>query len=654
MPNTFKPWQKEIEDTEKIAENYKKTIDELYNKKNQNNLQIDKKKKQNEILKDDNTIASSNAVNRNIADITLLERNNEYIEKQLDKMRLSYDNLMNDITTSKNQLNEEIEISNQGKIDELTAKLSIMNSRLSQTKATANETKKEIVEMLNQRKNSINLGKGFDDLGVKIDKFKNRMTRLIGTAMIFSLLRNQLTRLRNGFISLLKTDEGFSNSLNQIKANLMTAFAPIYNACLPAINALMNSLAKLTGTIAMFVANLFGTSIKDATKQAKGLSKALNDASKSGEDASGSLASFDKLEVIQDSSGGGGGDSSGINYDNEIQYSQRLLDFLNMIKDFCVNNKELVIGFLTGVAAGILAIKLGCDAFLALGIGLVIAGIVMLIQDIIKFLNDPTWEGFGKILTDIGVILLGLAVIIGSIPLAVAAAVALIVGLVIQNWNTICAVLGQVGDWIYKNVIKPIADFFTGLWNGIKDGVSSVWNFILNAFSKGGQIFNGLKDGIVNVFKAIVNTLITGINKIIATPFKTINGLLNTIRSVNIPVINVKPFKGLWAKNPLPVPKIPKLATGTVIPPRQEFMAILGDQKHGTNIEAPLDTIKQANREVMQEFLDSLNSLNNSEREIIFKNFTIVARFGNKDVAKVVTDAVRLSEKELGKQLFVS
>jgi hypothetical protein len=48
------------------------------------------------------------------------------------------------------------------------------------------------------------------------------------------------------------------------------------------------------------------------------------------------------------------------------------------------------------------------------------------------------------------------------------------------------------------------------------------------------------------------------------------------------------------------IPKyIPALAKGAVIPPNAPFMAMLGDQKHGTNIEAPLDTIKQALAEVM-------------------------------------------------------
>ena len=51
---------------------------------------------------------------------------------------------------------------------------------------------------------------------------------------------------------------------------------------------------------------------------------------------------------------------------------------------------------------------------------------------------------------------------------------------------------------------------------------------------------------------------------------------------------------------------IPALARGAVIPANKEFLAVLGDQKHGTNIEAPLDTIKQANRESFLELMVEL------------------------------------------------
>ena len=57
---------------------------------------------------------------------------------------------------------------------------------------------------------------------------------------------------------------------------------------------------------------------------------------------------------------------------------------------------------------------------------------------------------------------------------------------------------------------------------------------------------------------------------------------------------------------------IPKLATGAVIPANREFLAVLGDQKHGTNIEAPLDTIVQANEQLLTKAMMQLGTMGGS------------------------------------------
>lgn len=571
---------------------------------------------------------------------------------------------------------------NSSEVHQLSQQLDVLNSKLSQTKEEANQTKNEINEAF-QRRRLLKFGDGFNEIGKKIDKFKSKMTKLIGAAMVFNLLRNSLTNLRNKYITLLKSNDDFSSSLNQIKANLMTAFAPIYNACLPAINSLMNALSKITGTIAVFVSGLFGTSLENAKNQAKGLSKALDETKKSGEEASGSLASFDNLEVISDSgssAGGSGNSNPGIDYSGEIQYSQRLLDFLNKIKDFVVDNKEVILGLLAGISAGLVLIKFGLDGIMALGIGLIIAGIVTLVQGIINFINDPSWSNFAVILQGLALILAGVAIAMLAVnaanPVAwillAIAVVTTLVTLIIKYWDEICNIFGKVGQWFYDNVITPVADFFVGMWNGLVDGAaaawngikdvfstvasffknifSNAWNAVKKVFSTGGKIFDGIKDGIIDGFKAIVNAIIGGINKVVAIPFNGINGALRRIRDISF--LGISPFKGLIKE--ISVPQIPQLATGAVIPPRQKFLAMLGDQKHGTNIEAPLETIKQANREVMQEFMGAFSNLNNDEKEIVFRNLTIVAQFGNKDFSKIVVEAVRMAEKEMGKQLFVS
>lgn len=528
------------------------------------------------------------------------------------------------------------------KINQLSSQVELMTNKLNDTKEKANDLKDEINDSLNQ-KSILKYGEGFKELGKKIDKFKLKMSRLIGTAMIFNLMRNQLTNLRNNMISLLKTNSSFSNDLNQIRANLMTAFAPIYNACLPAINSLMNALSKLTGTIAKFVSSLFGKSLEDAKNEASGLSKALKKVKNGGKEANGSLASFDKLEVIGDN-GASGSSSSDINYDNEITYSQKILDMLNAVKDFVVQNKELIIGFLYGLAAGIVAVKLGMDGIKALAFGTMLAGVVTLIQGIMQFIQDPSWDNFAVILQGLSLILAGVAIAmlavnaanpVAWILLAIAALTTL-GALIIKHWDDTKAILEKVGDWIYDHVIKPIKDKFQSMISFFKNLISKIVGLFKNLGTKVGNVIG-------SAFKTVINGVLKSIEDILNFPVKSINKLIDVINKV--PGINI---------GTLPTFNLPRLAKGAVIPARHEFAAILGDQKHGTNIEAPLETIKQANREVMEEFIGVLSNLDNKEREIVFKNLTIITQLGTSSVKKVVLDSIRLSEKELGKQLLLA
>ncbi len=650
-PTSIKNLGTELKNAEKEVSKLQKEYDDVVNQIENKNMELEWAKN----LGDNNKVASINVEQGNL-DTKSLE-----IADKLEGARDKAEKLKASLEQAKLNPSSSVEV------QELSKKLEIAESKLSQTKETSNRLKGEVSDALNQ-KSTIQFGKGIDQVSSKIDKFKNRVTRLISTVAVFSLLRSHLTSLRNGYMTLLNSNEDFKASLNQVKANLMTAFAPIYNACLPAINSLMNALSKITGTIAVFVSGLFGTSLEDAKNQAKGLSSALDKTSKSGKKASGSLASFDKLEVINDSSSGSGGgsDSSGINYDGEIQYSQKLLDFLNQIKKFVVENKELIIGLLFGIAAGLAAIKLECDLLMGLGIGLIVAGIVVLVQGIIDFMNDPTWDNFATILTGLALILAGVAVAmlavtaanpIAWIILAIAAIVA-IAAAVIKNWDKIKETLGVVGNWINEHIIQPIKNFFKGLWDGIVNGVTTavnkiksifgaIVNFFSEVISKILGFFRNIGVSVGNViasaFKGVVNGVLNAIENILNFPLKSINKLIKVINKV--PGINL---------GTLPTFNLPRLATGAVIPPRQEFAAILGDQKHGTNIEAPLETIKQADREVMQEFMSKLLSMNQQEKEIVLKNWTFVLQCGNTQFGKIVLEALRKLEKEMGKPLLLS
>ena len=140
------------------------------------------------------------------------------------------------------------------------------------------------------------------------------------------------------------------------------------------------------------------------------------------------------------------------------------------------------------------------------------------------------------------------------------------------------------GDW--SKAWAGVKKTFSGMWTSLKGIVSAAWNSILALFGNAGKIFSGVVTGITNVFKNIVNCMLDGINRVIRVPFDKINGLLNSIRSIDIPIIG-QPFLGLWGKNPLPVPQIPKLAEGGYVGANQPQLAMIGDNKRYGEIVAP-------------------------------------------------------------------
>lgn len=185
-------------------------------------------------------------------------------------------------------------------------------------------------------------------------------------------------------------------------------------------------------------------------------------------------------------------------------------------------------------------------------------------------------------------------------------------------WEVIKAVWGIVSSWFNENVVQPVAGFFTTLWDGFVEkaraaweGVKTIfgkvasffsetfkkaWEGIIKVFSVAGEIFNDIKDGILTAFKFIVNGIIKGLNSAISVPFNGINWALDKIK--NIEIVGITPFSGLKS---ISVPQIPYLAQGAVLPPNKPFMAVVGDQRHGTNVEAPLSTIQEAVALVMQD-----------------------------------------------------
>lgn len=486
-------------------------------------------------------------------------------------------------------------------------------------------------------------------------KFTKRIAGLAKRVFIFTMITKALRAMRKMLLSTIGADKQMSTSLAQIRGNLISAFAPIYNYILPAIRTLLAWLSKLTAVVSVFINSLFGKTASQADASAKALynqASATEAAGDAAEKAKKQLSGLDEMNRWEsnDSSGGGGGGSSGIapKFDLSDQVDtgkigkiaavvrelspyvaavaagfaawkigKKFLGNLSKAKQLALAvagavlmainvadmlkngiNFDNLTGYIIGAAAAVIGLGL---AFGVLGgaITAIVAGLVLLgvaIRDVIK-------NGFNnKNLTAITVALLtiggAIAIITGAwIPLLIAAIAAVVVWIV-AKWTA-------VKDW-FSGLWEKVSSGAVAAWDGIKSAFKSVpewfqskfrdaWQKVKDVFSTGGRIWSGIKEGIESTFRTVVNAIIRGMNTIIAVPFNKINSMLNTIRNAHF--LGISPFQNMWGVNPLPVPQIPMLARGAVIPANRQFLAVLGDQRNGNNLEAPESLLRQIVRE---------------------------------------------------------
>lgn len=143
--------------------------------------------------------------------------------------------------------------------------------------------------------------------------------------------------------------------------------------------------------------------------------------------------------------------------------------------------------------------------------------------------------------------------------------------------------------------LKGIIDFLTGVFKGDWEGA---WNAIKQIFfgvfdslhKKAADVLNGIKELVGNVVQG-VKDLVSGLGDLGGA-------IANKVSSAWSAVTSGSPAQQSM-EAPLASLPVPALARGAVIPPNRRFLAMLGDQTNGTNVEAPLETIQEALAEVL-------------------------------------------------------
>ena len=168
-------------------------------------------------------------------------------------------------------------------------------------------------------------------------------------------------------------------------------------------------------------------------------------------------------------------------------------------------------------------------------------------------------------------------------------------------------------NWI-KNIFLSVAGYISGVIGGLIDRIDGIIDFITGVFTGDWKkawegvrkIFSGIWDSLVAVVKLPLNLIIDGINALLKGIVTGVNTAIKAINKLSFTVPDWVPGIGgeKWGFNikELTAPQIPKLAQGAVLPANKPFLAMVGDQRHGTNVEAPLTTIQEALALVMQDY----------------------------------------------------
>ena len=500
-------------------------------------------------------------------------------------------------------------------LDKAYEKQTKLNNKVEQTSlaykqiqdnAQGYKTKIESVKLQKQQAQVDQLKNGFKKMNTSVSSSIKHIGRL--ALGIFSIA--SAYRLMSAASSTLgQYDEQYATNLEYIRYLIAQTIAPALKYVVNLASTLLSYLNYILN--AWFGITLFSKNsaknFMNAKNSTGGISKNTGKIKKDLQ-----TTPFDEMNILTDTSdsgtsGGAGGGAIAPSIDPSMLQGE-VPDWLKWIAD----NKDLILSIMAGITAGLLAWKLGLDGIKALGIGLLIGGILYAIESLIEYLKDPSWGNFGKIITGIGIALMGLGLIIGGpagLPVIIAGAITAILGLIVSNWDKIKAFLQQGIDWlkgksdwvhemfgevigniydawveklqlilnffdntfkniksIFDNIISFIRNVFTGNWKGawenIKNIFVTIWNQIKNTFV---TIFSLIKNMVVTVaqttgtiiagvFKVVINAVLRTIETVLNAPIRAINSLIGVIN--NVPGINLGTLSTF---------NLPRLAKGTIL-----------------------------------------------------------------------------------------
>ncbi len=381
------------------------------------------------------------------------------------------------------------------KVADTKLKYEDLNSKVTEYQSKINNLK------LEKHKADIDKVKGkFNDVGSSIQNTVYKVGRL---ALGVIGIRTAMMGLRRMSSELATYDKQYATNLEYLRFVLAQAIAPVLRGIVSLAMTLMNIINAIVSTLFGF--NLFSNaSVKDFENMKKStdkVNKNLGGAGKAIKDMKKQLAGFDEANILQedgDTSGGGGGGGLNLNDFTMPDINAEHPEWMEWI----LHNAASILGFFAGLKTALDLIGLGVNKLKALGVGLVIWGVIEAIEGLVQYFNDPSFKNLAKVLKGIGIAILGVAAIIGSVPVAIAGAIVLIVALIMRHWEKIRETIQNginwlvgIGDFIKNNINANLGNMFNRIVHILQD--------VLNWFDRTFKNIKTIFDGLINFIKGI-------------------------------------------------------------------------------------------------------------------------------------------------------
>ena len=484
------------------------------------------------------------------------------------------------------RLNQEYEALESEPVYEGQAEdLMKINNEIDSTTRKIRNLVKEKDKLDNPPNNLLNFMNKFErQAGRTARRVVNIGLAFIGIRSVYGFLSSSMSLLSN-------YNEQLAKDIQYIKYALATTLEPVITRLVQLVYRLLTYLGYIMK--AWFGINIFARAGADA----------MNKTLKSAKELKKVTASFDEMEILQDTSGGA--DSGAVL--PSVDLSQQNIDPPGWLVWLGDHGAE-IISIITGIATALALLRLGLSPLMASGIGIAVAGLVYAIISLLDYLKDPTWENFGKVVIGIGVAVAGIALAFGAWPVVVAGVIIAVIGVLIKYRDKIKEVLDNVVSWlkdrsqsirekwgddianVYDTIVNTIGDvledvnnfingvrqvfdgllnfikgIFTGdwklAWQGLGQIVTGVFEMVVSKISmmltliKGVVIFLAQNVGYIlrDFFKMVVNQIINRIESILNAPTKAINGIIKAGRKLGIKADYISEVR------------LPRLAKGGII-----------------------------------------------------------------------------------------